>query len=118
MRLTEEELDEILKRGNAKVRSETSIQTPNSKLDVGCKQMEKKKNARFTSPVNIGVHSIRKRLTDPDGTNAKYIIDGIVKAGILIDDGPDFIREVRFTQEKAKGREEETIITIEEERCD
>lgn len=114
MRLTQKELDEILRKGNAKIRSETSIQTPNMELSAGSKQMEKKKTARFTAPVNIGIHSIRKRLCDADGVSGKAVIDGIVKAGILVDDGPDFIREVRFTQEKAKGREEETIITIEE----
>lgn len=112
--MSEKELDDILKRGNAKIRSETSIQTPDVELSSGNKLAEKKKNQRFTARVNVTVHSVRRRLTDPDGASAKAVIDGIVKAGILEDDGPKFIKEVRFSQEKAKGREEETIITIEE----
>lgn len=114
MRVTEKELGEILKKGNAKIRSEAPIQTPNMEFPIGSKLLEKKKTARFTTPVNIRVHSIRKRLTDPDGASCKAVIDSIVKAGILIDDGPQYVKEVRFTQEKAKGKEEETIITIEE----
>jgi hypothetical protein len=113
MRLSEKELAEILERGNAKIRTETSLQTTNMELSVGSTPVEKKKIAGFTAPVNIRVHSIRKRLTDPDGASIKAVLDSIVKAGILIDDGPKYIKKISFSQEKAKGREEETIITIE-----
>jgi Holliday junction resolvase RusA-like endonuclease len=110
VRLSEEELNILLKKGHAKIRSDSSVSTSGMELPARNKQVEKKKSARFTSSVNIRVHSIRKRLTDPDGTSAKAVIDGIVKAGILLDDGPKQIKEVRFTQEK--GKEEKTIITI------
>lgn len=113
MRVSEEDLKKILGKGYAKIRTQAPLQTPDMELYLGDKSLEKKKTARFTSSVNIRVHSIRKRITDPDGTSVKAVLDGIVKAGILFDDGPEYIKEVRFTQEKAKGKEEETIITIE-----
>ena len=71
-----------------------------------------RENQRFDSPVNISVHSIRRRLADPDGISAKAAIDGIVKAGILADDSHKEVCKVSYSQEK--GKEEETIITITE----
>lgn len=71
-----------------------------------------KKNTGFNPPYSIRVHTIRKRLGDPDGVSAKAAIDGIVKAGLLPDDSAKFIKEILFTQEK--GKEEKTIITITE----
>lgn len=68
---------------------------------------------RFTSPVCIHVHSIRKRLADVDGISAKAVIDGIVKAGLLDADTTEQIREVTFSQEK--GHPERTIITVSDE---
>lgn len=65
---------------------------------------------RFTPPVRIHVHSVRKRLTDADGISAKAIIDGLCHAGILWDDSPVFVEAVTFSQEK--GKEEKTYITI------
>lgn len=65
---------------------------------------------RFTSPVCITIHSIRKRLADIDGISGKAVIDGLVKAGVLEDDSPKFVKEVRHTQEQ--GKVEKTIIRI------
>jgi hypothetical protein len=73
----------------------------------------KKKDTRPDTQhrATITVHSIRKRLLDPDGCSAKAAIDTIVREGnILIDDSAKYVKEVRFTQEK--GKEEKTIITI------
>jgi hypothetical protein len=67
---------------------------------------------RFASPVRIAIHSVRNRLADPDGISGKAVIDGIVGAGILSDDSPKQIEEVRFTQ--SKGKRERTVIVIEE----
>ena len=68
--------------------------------------------SRFDTPVNIRVHSIRKRIVDPDGISAKAAIDGIVHTGILIDDTAKEIDQITYTQEK--GKEEETIIVLED----
>lgn len=71
-----------------------------------------KEITRFDSPVRIHIHSIRKRLTDADGISGKAAIDGIVKAGLLQDDSPKYVKEVSYSQEK--GLPEKTIITITE----
>ena len=71
---------------------------------------------RFNSPVCITFHSIRRRLTDPDGASIKAACDGLVKAGILADDTAQQIKEIRQTQELCKVSEDEkTIITISDE---
>ena len=70
---------------------------------------------RFDTQVCIIVRSYRRRLCDPDGISAKAAIDGIVKAGILTDDTPEQIKEVRFKQTKIKSpAEEKTEIIISE----
>ena len=70
---------------------------------------------KIDSQVIISVHCRRHRLADPDGICAKWAIDAIVKAGILVDDSAAFVKEVRFSQEKiAKAFEEDTIITLTE----
>lgn len=65
----------------------------------------------ITSPVNINIHSIRKRLTDCDGVSGKAVIDGLILAGLLKDDGPKFVQSVTFSQEKTSGPEK-TIIRL------
>ncbi len=61
----------------------------------------------------IKIHSRRKRLADPDGISCKAVLDGLTKAGILVDDSAEFIEEISQSQEKCKKDEvEETIISI------
>lgn len=68
----------------------------------------------FDSPVSITVISHRVRLCDPDNVSAKACIDGLVHCGILRDDSPKEVSEVRYRQVKVKNREEEkTVIEIE-----
>ena len=66
----------------------------------------------ITLLVSVHIHSIRKRLTDADGISGKAAIDAIVKCGIIKDDSPQYVKTVTYSQEK--GKEEKTIITIEE----
>lgn len=80
--------------------------------------LEKKKGARFDSPVRITVVSYRQRLADADGTSAKAAIDGLVHCGILADDSPRFVEEVRYRQVKVKSKEEEQTQLIIEEIAD
>ncbi len=58
----------------------------------------------------IHIHSIRKRLCDPDGISAKSAIDGLVHRKILQNDSTKEIKEVTYSQEK--GEPERTIITL------
>lgn len=77
--------------------------------------LEAKKDPRFNSPVCITVVSYRSRLCDADGISAKAAIDGLVHCGILADDSPEYVREVRYLQVKVKSKEEEeTRLIIEE----
>ena len=64
----------------------------------------------INTPVIIHVHSRRKQLTDVDGVCAKYVIDALVAAGILPDDSPAHVKEIRYSQEKASV--EQTIVTL------
>lgn len=65
---------------------------------------------RIDAPVNIHVHSVRKRLTDADGASAKALIDAFVLGNLLQDDSPEFVKQVSYSQEK--GDEEYTVIEI------
>jgi len=71
----------------------------------------KKSVCEVHSRCSIKVHSIRTRLADPDGISAKAVIDGLRACGILVDDSAEFVKEVRFSQEK--GKIDSTEITIE-----
>jgi hypothetical protein len=69
----------------------------------------------FDRPVTVSVHCYRHRAADPDGTCAKWAIDALVHQGILRDDGPKYVREVRFRQtEIPRSEQERTEILIEE----
>ena len=82
---------------------------------AGHASLEAKEGQRFNSPVRITVVSYRSRLCDADGVSAKASIDGLVHAGILPDDSPQFVAEVCYRQVKVKNREEEkTLLIIEE----
>jgi len=70
--------------------------------------------APFTR-ASIEVVSYRTRLADADGISAKAAIDGIVMCGILRDDSPKEVSEVRYRQVKVKNEsEEKTEIVITE----
>jgi len=85
--------------------------TTNVESNSGDASVRKESFARFNSRVRIHIHSLRRRLADPDGISAKAAIDGLVKAGILKDDSAKEVAEITYTQEK--GQQEQTIITIE-----
>jgi len=58
----------------------------------------------------IHVHSVRKRLCDPDGISAKASIDGLVHVGILRSDQAEEVSQVTYSQKK--GNPEKTTITL------
>lgn len=73
--------------------------------------LEAREDPARDTRASIHIHSKRKRLADPDGISGKAAIDGLVMAGVLVDDSCKYVSEVRFTQEQSKA--EETIITLE-----
>jgi hypothetical protein len=66
---------------------------------------------RPDTPVSLIIHSVRPRRIDVANTSDKAATDGLVRSGILFDDGPNQIEKVTFTQET--GQIPETIITME-----
>lgn len=67
---------------------------------------------RFTSPVRVAFHSVRRGNPDRDNLQGKAVLDAIVNCGVLPDDGPEWIPE-RPVHTVEHGQEEKTIITIE-----
>jgi hypothetical protein len=49
--------------------------------------------------------SYRHRLADTDGISAKAAIDGLIHAGVLRNDTPEYVTEVSYSQVKI-GRKE------------
>lgn len=72
----------------------------------------------FADPVQIRIRHFRHTLCDGDGYWIKYIIDGIVKAGILEDDGPYFVPQPPIQEhfKIEKHQQEYTVVII--EACD
>lgn len=98
----------IAKEDSAKVRNANTA--PDVEPAIGNAPLAKKEAEGLTTPCCIHIHSVRKRLADSDGVSGKACIDGLVHSGILKDDSPKYVEEVRFSQEK--GEPEETIISI------
>jgi hypothetical protein len=72
------------------------------------------KGPAFTSRCSITVVSYRVRLCDADGISAKAAIDGLTHCGVLQDDSPKEVSEVRYRQIKVKNvSDEKTEIILE-----
>jgi hypothetical protein len=59
---------------------------------------------------NITIHHRSRRLADATGRSHKAAVDGIVGGGLLPDDSPVYLAEIRETFEQR--RNEETVIEI------
>ena len=73
--------------------------------------------SRLGTPCCLHIISYRHRLCDSDGISAKAAIDGLVHGGILVDDSPEYVKEVTYSQVKVRTKDEERteiIITQEE----
>ena len=57
--------------------------------------------------VDIRFTHYRRRLADPDNFATKHFIDGFVEAGLLPDDSPEFVNEVRHRQLKIASWQQE-----------
>ena len=58
----------------------------------------------------IDVHHRSRRLSDATGRSHKAAVDGIVEGGILPDDSPEYLEEIRET--RRQGQRDETIIEV------
>lgn len=97
---------------NEKSNDRDTVTVTNLESDSCDESLGTEKGTRFTAPVSVVFHSIRKRLADNDNLSGKAVLDGIVQAGILADDSAKFVSEVSHTQ--VKGKTEKTIVTITE----
>ncbi len=70
--------------------------------------MAKETQAKWPKKIKITSH--RNRLIDVDNLCVKFFIDGLVTAGVLPDDSPEYVSEVIVSQRKSKV--ERTIIEI------
>ena len=94
-------------------RNRTANQLAKLERRARYESLERQGYKRPDAPVIVTVHTIRRKRRDIDNTYFKAALDGIVSCGVLEDDGPNQIKEIRFTQEK--GSCEKTIITITDE---
>lgn len=111
LRFSDADIRKLPQRVQEQIRSQIAHQT--SHLESHPKSSPKITNALEITDkgCRIHIHSVRKRLADPDGISAKAAIDAIVVAGLLQDDNAMIVKEVFYSQEK--GDTEETTITIE-----
>jgi hypothetical protein len=86
---------------------------PSANVERDSKHAAQAKNARqkMGERVRIHYHSKRRRPIDPDGLYSKAAIDGLTEGGLLLDDKPEYVESITYSQEQSD--EEETIITIE-----
>jgi Holliday junction resolvase RusA-like endonuclease len=96
-------------------KNSSTVSSSNMEPNTRNEQMATSKATPLASRCSCKIHSKRKRLCDADGISAKAVIDGLVNGGILQDDSTQYVKEVRFSQEKTKGAKEETIIELWEE---
>ena len=105
--------NEMSQKQKALVVGNTTLSPANSEQNIGNKSLATKKAPRFDRPVSIVIHNRRSRLADHDGLWGKYVLDGLVDAGVLQDDRPEIVQRVVHEQTKIeKGEEEETVIEI------
>ena len=87
--------------------------TPQLEQALGLQHLAEEKVEGLDTPVYVHVHSRRYRLLDEDNISEKAIIDGIVAAGLLPSDSPQYIHHIYHTQKKIpKAETEKTIISI------
>lgn len=109
----------VAKYGTATVIGGTAAHPANLEQNTRADCKATNATAAFDTPVCITVVSYRTRLADADGISAKAAIDGLVHAGVIADDGPEHVHEVRYRQVKVRTkREEKTILEIEAVKVD
>ena len=113
MNWTEAQLNEYLEKGGrvkANVDNRVAVPVADMEPAICDAPVAEEKSPGLDTPCSILVHSVRARLADSDGISGKATLDGIVHAGLLPDDSPEYVEEVRYRQ--TKGKEEVTYIHI------
>lgn len=96
----------------SRVRNPSSVTEPEPDSSDAAKAQNE--TQAFNARVNITFTVYRHRLLDPDNNFTKHIVDTIVNSGLLRNDTPDEIEEVRYRQVKVPNWEtEKTVVLIE-----
>lgn len=124
MKITQQQFQDFIERGL--IRAEDARATPKRKRKTrnrntgphanlepaaGDAPHEAEKSPRFTAPVRVTFYHTRRTLADQDNLSGKAVLDGIVTDGVLADDSPKEVTEVRHIQ--TQGPVETTTIIIE-----
>lgn len=106
-------ISDLSKEAQEKIRNQYPCCTTNRKQGTAYAGEGSNKVDPMATPVHIRIHSKRKRLGDAcEGYDAKPVIDGIVRSGLLPDDSPEYVPQP-VHQTHSASKEEETIIIIE-----
>jgi len=111
---SEQDLEMVKERINrGRNKNRPAVSADNMESTPGNESVGAKKIQRLDSPCSIHIHSRRHRLADSDGISGKALIDGLVHAGVIQDDSPEYVTQVTYSQEKVKKAcQEETEIII------
>ena len=103
----------VKKLKDEKINNRNPGSASNKKRNTWNEQVETETFTRFDRPVNIVVHTTRRRQTDNRAVEEKYFIDALVTAKILQDDRKTFVNRLDVPEPEI-GKDEKTIIEIEE----
>lgn len=108
-------IEDLPEKWQKEVRGRIAVYNADMERIAGNAPLAKKEDPQPYTPghdrCSVRIHSVRKQLADIDGISGKYALDAIVRAGIITDDSPEYVKSVTHTQEK--GFPESTTITVE-----
>ena len=109
VRMTEQELSAYYDR--RKTHSDTDLASAGGNVEQRIVNESKTTHEvqAFVQAVDIRFTHYRRRLSDPDNFATKHFVDGLVEVGLLRDDCPEFVNEVRHKQVKIPAWQEEWI---------
>lgn len=115
MRATDAELAEIMSRGGRQNKSHEANKNSNtrsvSNLEQHSVNEAKGSNAAQEALPRVVIRftHYRRKLADVDNFATKHFVDALVKDGLLRDDSPEEVEEVRHRQVKIEMWEEERM---------
>jgi hypothetical protein len=109
IRWTHEEVEQYLQK-HFKADDHSAVPAPDAKPDRRNAPAPKNAAKEISPRFSITIHHRSRRLADPTGRSHSAVVNGLVRGGILPDDSPLYVKEIRETYEQRKN--EETVIQI------
>lgn len=109
LRLTEQEYAELCARISAR-NDRAAVPAADVERDHAPERARADEAHEVHPRFSIRVHHRSRRLADATGRSHKAAVDGIVRGGILRDDSPAYLTEIRETFEERQN--EETVIEL------